>query len=311
MAASAPFSYTRMVMNFILRFALLVVVALPAVYGQKKEIMEMQRDILQMQDQLRSLQRSQDEKLAGIQVLLQQTLEVAGKASTATAVLEASLRDKLKDQEKNLVVPVAGLGTKVDQMSNDFSSVRESMADLTSRVGKLQNQVADLSSAIRTLSAPPAPPPGAAPTSPQAGALPSGVSAEQLYTAAMRDRTSGNADLSIAQFVDYLKYFGNTDLAPNAQFYIGEIEYLRGDYTASLAAFDKLLEAYPDNSKTPDALLLKGRALVKSGYKAEGRKEFESLIKKYPSHENSAKARTELRALGSAAAPAAAGRKKR
>jgi len=57
-------------MNFILRFALLVVVALPAVYGQKKEIMEMQRDILQMQDQLRSLQRSQDEKLAGIQVLL-------------------------------------------------------------------------------------------------------------------------------------------------------------------------------------------------------------------------------------------------
>jgi len=298
-------------MNFILRFALLVVVALPAVYGQKKEIMEMQRDILQMQDQLRSLQRSQDEKLAGIQVLLQQTLEVAGKASTATAVLEASLRDKLKDQEKNLVVPVAGLGTKVDQMSNDFSSVRESMADLTSRVGKLQNQVADLSSAIRTLSAPPAPPPGAAPTSPQAGALPSGVSAEQLYTAAMRDRTSGNADLSIAQFVDYLKYFGNTDLAPNAQFYIGEIEYLRGDYTASLAAFDKLLEAYPDNSKTPDALLLKGRALVKSGYKAEGRKEFDSLIKKYPSHENSAKARTELRALGSAAAPAAAGRKKR
>ncbi len=297
-------------MKFILRFALLVVLALPGVYGQKKEIMEMQRDILQMQDQLRSLQRSQDEKLAGIQVLLQQTLEVANKASTATAVLEASLRDKLKDQEKNLVVPVAALGTKVDQMSNDFSSVRESMADLTSRVGKLQNQVADLSTAIRIISAPPAPPPGTSPASPQSGGPPPGTSAEQLYTAAMRDRTSGNADLSIAQFIDYLKYFGNTDLAPNAQYYIGEIEYLRGDYTASLAAFDKLLEAYPDNSKTPDALLLKGRALVKSGYKAEARKEFESLIKKFPAHENSAKARTELRALASVPPPAAA-RKKR
>lgn len=299
-----------MVMKFILRFALLVLVALPGVYGQKKEIMEMQRDILQMQDQLRSLQRSQDEKLAGIQVLLQQTLEVANKASTATAVLEASLRDKLKDQEKNLVVPVAGLSTKIDQMSNDFSSVRESMADLTSRVGKLQNQVADISTAIRIISSPPAPPPGTTPASPQAGGPPQGVSAEQLYTAAMRDRTSGNVDLAIAQFVDYLKYFGNTDLAPNAQFYIGEIEYLRGDYTACLAAFDKLLEAYPDNSKTPDALLLKGRALVKSGYKAEARKEFELLIKKFPSHENSAKARTELRAL-STATPAPVNRKKR
>jgi len=283
------------------RFALLGLLLVPSIFGQKKEILEMQRDILQMQDQVRSLQRSQDEKLAALQVLLQQTLDAANKANTATAVLEASLRDKLKDQEKNLVVPVAGLGTKVDQMSSDFSSVRESVADLTSRLGKLQNQVADLSQAIRTLSAPPPPPPGAAPT---AGAPPAGVSAEQLYTAAMRDRTSGNADLASAQFKDYIQYFGSSDLAPNAQYYIGEIEYLRGDYTAALAAFDKLLEAYPDNSKTADALLLKGRALVKSGYKAEARTEFETLVKKFPSHENAAKARTELRALAPGAAPA-------
>jgi tol-pal system protein YbgF len=286
------------------RFALLGLLLLPSVFGQKKEILEMQRDILQMQDQIRSLQRSQDEKLAALQVLLQQTLDAANKANTATAVLEASLRDKLKDQEKNLVVPVAGLGSKVEQMSSDFSSVRESVADLTSRLGKLQNQVADLSQAIRTLSAPPPPPPGAAPT---AAGPPAGVSAEQLYNAALRDRTSGNADLAIAQFKDYIQYFGTSDLAPNAQFYIGEIEYLRGDYTASLAAFDKLLEAYPDNAKTADALLLKGRALVKSGFKAEARTEFETLIRKFPSHENAAKAKMELRAL----APAAPVRKKK
>jgi TolA-binding protein len=291
-------------MKLISRFALLGLLAVPMVFGQKKEILEMQRDILQMQDQVRSLQRSQDEKMAAIQVLLQQTLDAANKANTATAVLEASLRDKLKDQEKNLVVPVAGLGSKVDQLSSDFSGVRESVADLTSRLGKLQNQVSDLSQAIRTMGNPPPPPPGAAPT---ASGPPAGVSAEQLYNAAMRDRTSGNADLAIAQFKDYLQYFGSSDLAPNVQFYIGEIEYLRGDFTAALAAFDKLLEAYPDNIKTSDALLLKGRALVKSGYKAEARTEFDTLIKKFPSHENAAKARMELRAL-STAAPA---RKKR
>lgn len=264
----------------------------------------MQRDILQMQDQLRTLQRSQDEKLAAIQVLLQQALESSTKANTTTSVLEASLRDKLKDQERNLVVPLTGLGTKVDQMSNDFASVRESMADLTSRVGKMQNLISDLSNSVRTLSAPPAPPPSGQ----AAGGPPAGLSAEQLYTAAMRDRTTGNADLAIAQFKDFLAYFGNTDMAPNAQYYIGEIEYLRGDYNAALIAFDKLIESFPENPKTPDALLLKGRALIKSGFKAEGRKEFETLVKRFPSHENAAKARAELRALGSAAAPA---RKKR
>jgi len=285
-------------MKHISRLALLGLLAVPMVFGQKKEILEMQRDILQMQDQVRSLQRSQDEKMAALQVLLQQTLDAANKANTATAVLEASLRDKLRDQEKNLVVPVAGLGSKVDQLSSDFSGVRESVADLSSRLGKLQNQVSDMSQAIRTISSPPPPPPGATTTM---SGPPTGVSAEQLYNAAMRDRTSGNADLAIAQYKDYLQYFGNSDLAPNAQYYIGEIEYLRGDYTAALAAFDKLLEAYPDNSKTSDALLLKGRALVKSGYKAEARTEFDALIKKFPSHENAAKARMELRALTSVA----------
>ena len=78
------------------RFALLGLLLVPSIFGQKKEILEMQRDLLQMQDQLRSLQRSQDEKLAALQVLLQQTLDAANKANTATAVLEASLRTQTR-----------------------------------------------------------------------------------------------------------------------------------------------------------------------------------------------------------------------
>lgn len=289
-----------------LRLAALAAFFLTTAFGQKKEVMEMQRDVLQMQDQIRALQRSQDEKLAALQVLVQQTLDAANKANTTAAVLEASLRDKLGEQEKSLVAPVAGLGTKVDQMANDFAGVRESVADLSSRMGKLQTQLTDLNTVVRTMGTQPAPPgtPGAQATPP-----PAGVSAEQLYNAAMRDRTSGNADLSISQFNDYLKYFPNTDMAGNAQFYIGEIGYLRGDYTAALAAFDKM-EAYPESSKMPDMLLLKGRALAKSGYKAEARREFETLLKQYATHENAAKARTDLRSLGGSA-PAKSTSKKR
>lgn len=290
---------------------LIAILALP-VFGQKKEIAEMQRDILLMQDQVRSLQRSQDEKLAALQVLIQQTLETANKANTAVAVLESSMKDRFKEQERTIAVPITSVGAKVDTMATDFVSVREAVADLSSRVGKLQNQLADLGNAVKVLSSPPAPPP-AAPGSPNAsGGAPQGVSAESLYNAAMRDRSSGNVDLAILQFEDYLKWFPNTDIAPNAQYYIGEIKYLRGDLDGALKEFDKLLEAYPDNSKTPEAMLLKGRALVKSGFKAEARQEFNALIKKYPSHENSAKARIELAALSAPArAPARSTTKKR
>jgi len=277
--------------------------ALPAL-AQKEKIAEIQRDILLMQDQIRALQRSQDEKMAAMQVLVQQTLESANKANTAVAVLDAALRDRMKEQEKLLVAPVANVGARVDTMSNDFAGVRESITDLSSRMGKLQNQLADINSAIKTLAAPPPPPPAAgAPTA--AGGPPPGVSAETLYNGAMRDKSAGNADLAIEQFQNYLKWFGSTDLAPNAQYYIGEIKYLRGDLDGALMAFDTLLEKYPDNPKTSDAMLQKGRALVKAGFKAEARQEFTSLIKKFPNHDNAAKARTELAALNGPARGAA------
>jgi len=267
-------------------------------FSQKEKIAEIQRDILLMQDQIRSLQRSQDEKMAALQVLVQQILDSANKANTAVAVLDSAMRERMKEQEKMLVGPVAGVGAKVDTMANDFAGVRESVTDLSSRMGKLQNQIADINSAIKVLAAPPAPPPAAVPppaTNPNAP--PAGVSAETLYNGAMRDKSAGNSDLAIEQFQNYLKWFGNTDLAPNAQYYIGEIKYLRGDLDGALMAFDTLLEKYPDNPKTSDAMLQKGRALVKAGFKAEARQEFTSLVKKFPSHDNAAKARTELAAL--------------
>ncbi|MBM3754032.1 MAG: tetratricopeptide repeat protein [Acidobacteria bacterium] len=285
----------------------LIVLAAFPVAAQKEKIAEIQRDMLLMQDQIRALQRSQDEKLAAMQVLLQQTLEAANKANTAVAVLDSALTARLKEQEKMVGAPVANLGSKVDTMANDFAGVRESITDLSARLGKLQNQITDINSAIKTLQAPPPPPPPAAnPNGP-----PAGVTAESLYNSAMRDKTAGNSDLAIEGYQSYLKWFGNTDLAPNAQYYIGEVKYLKGDYDGALQAFDTLLEKYPDNAKICDAMLQKGRALVKAGFKAEARQEFTSLIKKCPTHESASKAKTELAALGvPARAPARNSRKR-
>jgi tol-pal system protein YbgF len=275
---------------------ILMLSAVP-VFSQKEKIAEIQRDILLMQDQIRNLKSSQDERLGAMQVLVQQTLDSANKANTAVAVLDSAMRDRMKEQEKLLVGPFAGVGARVETMSNDFAGVREAVTDLSSRMGKLQNQIADINSAIKILAAPPAAPPAANPNAGNPNAPPAGVSAETLYNGGMRDKSAGNSDLAIEQFQNYLKWFGNTDLAPNAQYYIGEIKYLRGDLDGALMAFDTLLEKYPDNPKTSDAMLQKGRALVKSGFKAEARQEFNSLIKKFPTHDNAAKARTELAAL--------------
>ncbi len=267
----------------------------PALPAQSREIRELQRDMALLGDQVRQMQRSVDENMAALKVLVQQAIDGVNKVNTTMAVLENNMRERMREQEKTLVQPLAATSSKVDQMSAEFQAVREGMADLNARMGKLEQRLLDLSNTIKVIQSPPAPPsqPAAATAGP-----PPGVSAEGLYASAMRDKDSGNYDLALQEFTDYLKYFGTTDTAPNAQYHIGEIYYNRGELDSALRAFDLVLEKYPENIKTRDAMYMKGQTLLKMGERMKAAEEFRAIISRWPSSELAAKARARLRELG-------------
>jgi TolA-binding protein len=85
------------------------------------------------------------------------------------------------------------------------------------------------------------------------------------------------------------------------------IHFVQNNYETAVKEFDLVLEKYPDNNKTADSLLYKGRALVKmAGHKTEGANEFMEVIKRYPKSDQSVQACTERKALGlNCGAPAA------
>ncbi len=279
-------------------FALLLVPAL--VFGQKQEVRELQRDVAILQDQVRSLERSFNEKVGSITTLLNQAIDSINKLNTTMAVLDASLRER----EKNLAAPVTSVGAKVDQMASEFQFLRTTIEDLNGRMGKLERQLVDMNNAIKVIQAPPAPPPGPGGTA--SATPPAGMSADALYANAMRAKDSGNYDLAQEQFQDYLKYYGATDTAPNAQYYIGEILFQRKQYDNALQAFDAVLERYPENNKTLDALYMKGRTLVLMGQKTAGADEFYEVITRQPRSAQAAKAREQLKALGLSTTPRSA-----
>lgn len=264
-------------------------------------IRDVQRDVANVQEELRKLQSILDTKIGEVRVLAQQSFDAANRADKAVGVLDSAMRER----DKTLLAPVAAAGSKVEQMTNEIGFLRESMADLVSRMGKLQVQMVDVTNAVKTLQAPPAPPPGPGSSTP-----PAGVSASSLYENAMRDRSSGNSDLALQQFQDYVRFFGSTDLAPNAQFYIGEIFYNKGDFAGALAAFDLVLEKYPENNKTEDAQYMKGMALLKAGERNAAAQEFRELLRSGPRSEIEQKARAQLKSLG-LSAPAATAKKKK
>ncbi len=284
-----------------LRLALFVVLISPLAFGQKREYVELQRDVATLQDQVRSLERSFNEKVGGMTTLLQQTIDSINKLNTTVAVLDASLRDR----EKNLATPVTVVGSKVDQMSSEFQAVRVSIDDLTSRLGKLERGLVDLGNTMKVMQAPPSPPPPGA-----AGGPPQGLPAEDLYANALRDKASGNFDMAIAEFNDYLKFYGDTTSAPNAQYYLGEIAFNRKDYESALAAFNLVLERFPEdrNNKILDATYMKGRTLAEMGEKGKAANEFRAVIKRAPDSDLAEKSKAQLTALKLPVNPAGAKR---
>jgi TolA-binding protein len=274
-----------------LRLAIAAFLLTPVSFGQNRQMVELQRDVASLQDQVRKLDSTFNEKMGSLNTLVQQCLDSIAKLNTSMAVLDSSLRER----ESKLSEPLTATGSKVDQMANEFQAVRVSVDDLSSRLGKLERTLVDLGNTMKVISSPPAPP-GA----PASGGPPQGLSADALYANAMRDKDGGNSDMALQEFGDYLKYYRDTDTAPNAQYYVGEISYNRKDYETALKAFDAVLEQFPEgkNTKLLDAMFMKGRTLVLMGDKAGAIAEFRAVVKRAPTSELATKAKAQLASLG-------------
>jgi len=294
-----------------LRFSvLLLAAAAPLTFAASKEMIELQRDVAQLQDQMRTLQRTLDEKVGNLQATSQQSYDTALRIDKALALMEEHFNDALRRQQASVGAPVANLGNKLDQMSEDFRAVREAVLDMNQRLGKLDAKVTDLGHMIDVIRNPPSAP-LAQVTSPTPATPPPGMSAQTTYTNAFRDYSSGKLDLALQEFSDYVKYYPTTELAPNSQYYIGDIYMRKKEYENAIQALDALLEQYSDNNKTASAHLKKGEALVALGKRDAAAREFRDVVTRYPDSDVAPRAKADLKDLGLTPAAAAPRKKPR
>ena len=197
-------------------------------------------------------------------------------------------------------------------MSTQVQGLSDNLEEIKSRLGKLNQQLVDLQGTVQALDAkisggaPGATTPGANPgsassTAPSgSAAMPSGPapSADALYSNGLRDITSGKYDLARSEFQDYLKYYGDTDLASNAQFYLGEIAYSVKNYDQAVTEYDKVITNYPKSFKLAPARLKKGMALLALGQKSSGVRELREVVARFPGTEEERRARARLKELG-------------
>lgn len=275
----------------------LITLLLPAaMYAASREQQEMQRDIAQLQDQVRTLQSTLDQKLATIQTLAQQALDAASKANTSATVLSSNVNQTLEREISSRMTPVAGLAAKVDNTNNDVSEVRNSVAELNSQMNKVLQSLNDISINLKSLQAPAPPPPGSSPGTASASGPPPAPGT--LFTNASRDQTAGKYDLAISEYSDFLKFYPDDPNAAAAQLNLGMCHQGKGQYDMAADDFDAVIERYPASKITPDAYLLKGESLKAAGRKTEAIATMRALIKNYPREDQAARAKEDLRLMG-------------
>jgi len=259
------------------------------VFGVAKEIIQLQTQVQALQDQMARMQQAFDERMGVMRSLVEQSTDNINRMGTAVEGLQKSVQQQNTDS-----------GGRVDQVSSQIQALHDSLDELKARVAKVSKQLDDMSAARESLAQQPntstAPgQPGSAPGQLQA------PPADVLYNNALRDYNAAKYQLAVQEFADYLKFYGNTDLAGNAQFYIADIEFRRGDYQQAVQDYDKVLEQYPGGNKVPAAQLRKGLALLELGQTQAGTKELNSLIARYPRSIEATQARERLRKVGSTA----------
>jgi tol-pal system protein YbgF len=274
-----------------------------------RELILLQQDVTSLLTGQKDLSDKLTQHDAVIKTLVGQSNDNVNKLAATMGSLQKSVQDVQ-----------ANSGARLDTMSTQVQGLSDNLEEIKSRLGKLNQQLVDLQNSVQSLdakisgagasapatglatptsstSSPRAT--GSAGSSPGPTGIPAGApSADTLYSNGLRDITSGKYDLARSEFEDYLKYYSETDLASNAQFYLGEIFYKQKQYVDAVAAYDKVLSNYPKSFKLGPARLRKGMALLELGQKNAGVRELREVIKRFPGSDEDRLARAKLKELG-------------
>src|SRR5579864_2055463 len=265
------------------------VLALPAIlwlgvvpaWGVNKEMIQLQTQVQQLQEQMTAMQRGFDERMGVMKNLVEQDTDAVNKVVTALSTLQTTLQKQQADA-----------GTRVDSVSGQIQALNDTLDELKVRLAKVTKQLEDMQAAQQNIQA------QQQQQQQQQQALAQAPPPDVLYNNALRDYNGGKNDLATQEFSDYIKFYPNTDLAGNAYFYQGEIQFKAGNYQQAEQSYDQVLQNFPSGNKAASAQLKKGFSLIELGKQDDGVNELRRLIQRYPHAPEALQARERLRKLG-------------
>lgn len=138
---------------------------------------------------------------------------------------------------------------------------------------------------------------------PQPAAVPGGSDAgnpKQLYETAYAHLLQQNYGAAEVAFEDFLARHPSDQLAGNAQYWLGESHFVRGQYKQAAGAFLKGYQSYARSAKAPDSLMKLAMSLDRLGQRDAACSSFGELNTRFPNAPQNVRTRvdSERRRIG-------------
>ena len=234
--------------------------------------------------------REQQQIIADIRMLQEHSLRLELLLGTLAETLTTVLA-KLDEQRDVDRRAFADQKLLVDNVAQGVRILREKVDDTNVRISSLSHELEALRFTI-----PPTPPPmtefvidpatgerfeRVGPPAPTVPVGP-GVSPQRMYDTAWADYTTGQWALAIQGFEAYMETFPRSELADNAQFYIGQTYFADGRFEDAAVAFDHVLANYPEGDAVPEASYKLGETFNRLGEADRASAAFTFVVENYP-----------------------------
>lgn len=211
-----------------------------------------------------------------------------GLAGEAAAAADEEAVSEIKEALATLNVTVAELGAAVTRVDGEVSALGEGGAVGDGGAGGLQGIIDTLGAMearLKSLEEGSGKVKDTEPTPPDPA---------EMYMLGYRDTMDKNFDDAMKNFGEFLTLYPDHDLADNAQYWVGEIYYARGDWERAILEFDKVIKDYPEGDKVADSLLKQGFSFEKLGDRKTAATLLERIVDEFPGSESARKAKTRL-----------------
>ena len=131
----------------------------------------------------------------------------------------------------------------------------------------------------------------------QTAALPQPPTPEGVYNEAYNVLQAGNNRSAREQFKKFLNTYKSSELADNAQFWIGESYYREKKFEEAILSFEDLIKNYPKSAKISEAYYKQALSFSAINDSVAARAKLEMLLNEYPDGELAQRAKQKLQEI--------------